>query len=36
VEGKIRTEDWTDKEGNKRYTTSVVAFNVRMLDKKEE
>ena len=25
VEGKLQTRDWEDKDGNKRYTTEVVA-----------
>ena len=25
VEGKLKTRDWEDKDGNKRYTTEVVA-----------
>ena len=25
VEGRIRTRSWNDKEGNKRYTTEVIA-----------
>jgi single-strand DNA-binding protein len=31
VEGKLRTRSWTDKEGNTRYTTEVVADNMTML-----
>lgn len=31
VDGEIRTREWTDKEGAKRYTTEVVANNVRFL-----
>jgi single-strand DNA-binding protein len=31
IEGKIRTRDWTDKDGNKRYTTEIVADNMVML-----
>ena len=36
VKGKIRTRSWDDKDGNKRYTTEIVADNFRMLDKKRE
>ncbi|MAS39627.1 MAG: single-stranded DNA-binding protein [Candidatus Marinimicrobia bacterium] len=25
VEGKLQTRDWNDKDGNKRYTTEVIA-----------
>lgn len=32
VEGKITTRSWDDKDGNKRYTTEIVADNFMMLD----
>jgi single-strand DNA-binding protein len=31
VEGRIQTRQWEDKEGNKRYTTEVVAQRVLFL-----
>ena len=31
VEGRLQTRSWDDKEGNKRYTTEVVAQNVTFL-----
>ena len=31
VEGKLSTRIWEDKEGNKRYTTEIVARNVTFL-----
>lgn len=34
VEGKIRTRSWADQTGAKRYTTEIVADNIRMLDRK--
>jgi len=34
VEGRIRTQSWEDKEGNKRYTTEIVASDMRMLESK--
>ena len=34
VEGSIRTNAWEDKDGNKRYTTEIIASNMRMLDSK--
>jgi single-strand DNA-binding protein len=34
VEGRIQTRSWEDKEGNKRYTTEIVATNMQMLDSK--
>lgn len=36
VEGKLTTRSWDDKEGNKRYTTEVVANSLRLLGKREE
>jgi single-strand DNA-binding protein len=36
IEGKIRTRAWTDKSGNKRYTTEIVANNMFMLDSKSD
>lgn len=36
LEGKIKTRSWDDKEGNKRYTTEIVADNFQMLDKAPE
>ena len=32
VEGYIQNEQWTDTEGRKRYSTSVVADSVTFLD----
>lgn len=31
IEGKIRTEEWQDKDGNKRHTTKIRAQNMTML-----
>lgn len=31
VEGRIQTRDWEDKDGNKRYTTEIVAQTVQFL-----
>lgn len=31
VEGSLQTREWTDKEGNKRYTTEVRAQRFQML-----
>lgn len=31
IEGKIKTRSWDDKEGNKRYTTEIVADVMQML-----
>ena len=34
VEGRITTEKWQDKEGKDRYTTKIVANEMKMLDRK--
>lgn len=31
VEGRLQTREWQDKEGNKRYTTEIVAQGVQFL-----
>jgi len=31
IEGRLQTRQWDDKEGNKRYTTEIVAQNVQFL-----
>jgi single-strand DNA-binding protein len=36
IEGKIRTRAWDDKEGNKRYTTEIVADVLQLLGKRED
>lgn len=36
VEGKLETRKWTDKNGEDRYTTSVVANEMQMLDRRED
>lgn len=36
VEGKLRSRSWDDKEGNKRYTTEIVADNMTMLGGKRD
>lgn len=28
IEGKIRTRNWDDKDGNKRYATEIIAFSI--------
>lgn len=32
IEGRLQTKSWEDRDGNKRYTTEVVAQNMQMLD----
>jgi single-strand DNA-binding protein len=34
IEGRIQTRKWTDKDGNSRYTTEIVAREMKMLDSK--
>ena len=36
VEGRIQTREYTDKDGNKRWSTEVVANEIRMLGGKGE
>ncbi|HEX2569711.1 MAG TPA: single-stranded DNA-binding protein [Polyangia bacterium] len=31
IEGRLRTRSWDDKDGNKRYTTEIVAERVQFL-----
>jgi single-strand DNA-binding protein len=36
IEGRIRSRSWDDKEGNKRYTTEIIADNMQMLGRKPD
>lgn len=36
VEGKLRTRSWDDKDGNKRYTTEVVAEKIIKINRTQE
>ena len=36
VEGKIRSRSWEDQNGQKRYTTEIVADVVRLLGRKSD
>jgi single-strand DNA-binding protein len=31
IEGKLRTRSWEDRDGNKRYTTEIIADNITLL-----
>lgn len=31
IEGRLQTREWVDKEGQKKYTTEIVANNVQFL-----
>lgn len=35
IEGKIQTRKWQDQSGNDRYTTEIVAREMKMLDRRE-
>ena len=34
IEGSLQTREWTDRDGNKRYTTEIVAQNMQMLGRR--
>ena len=36
IEGKLRTEEWQDKDGNTRYTTKIRAQNMTMLGSRSD
>ena len=36
IEGRIRTRSWDDQNGNKRYTTEIIADNLQLLGKKTD
>ena len=36
IEGKLQTREWEDKNGGKRYTTEIVAREMKMLGGKSE
>ncbi len=36
IEGKIRTRSWDDKEGNKRFSTEIIADTMTMLGSKRQ
>ncbi|MGB0881683.1 MAG: single-stranded DNA-binding protein [Vicingaceae bacterium] len=36
LEGKLRTRQWQDKDGNNRYTTEIVGDNLQMLGRKDD
>jgi single-strand DNA-binding protein len=35
LEGRLRTRNWEDQNGIKRYTTEILANDLQMLDKKD-
>lgn len=36
IEGKIRTRQWEDKDGNKRYTTEIYADTMQLLGRRSD
>ena len=36
IEGRIRTRQWQDQQGQKRFTTEIVAQTVQMLGSRAE
>jgi len=36
IEGRLQTRSWDDRDGNKRYTTEIVANNMTMLGRTGE
>ena len=36
IEGKLKTRQWQDKEGNNRYSTEIVGDNLQMLGRKDD
>ena len=36
VEGRLKTETWQDKEGQKKTKTRIIAENIRFLDSKKK
>ena len=36
IEGRLRTRNWTDQTGNKRYTTEVIVDTLQLLGKRQD
>lgn len=36
LEGRLQTREWTDKQGQKRYTTEIICHEMQMLDGKPQ
>lgn len=36
IEGRLRTQEWTDKESIKRYTTEIIADTMKMLGERDK
>jgi len=35
IEGRLKTDKWTDKQGVERYTTNIIATDLKMLGSKQ-
>lgn len=35
IEGRLRTREWTDQNGNKRYSTEIMADDMKLLGRRE-
>jgi single-strand DNA-binding protein len=36
IDGRLRTRKWTDRDGNDRYTTEVLTFDIKFLGSKDD
>lgn len=36
IEGRLRTREWTDKDNNKRYTTEILADEMKLLGRRSD
>ncbi len=36
IEGRLQTRNWEDKDGNRRYTTEVIASRMQFMDGRQE
>jgi len=36
VEGELETRKWTDKEGNDKYTTEIIARDIQLMGRKDD
>jgi len=36
IEGSLRTREWTDRENQKRYTTEIIASDMKLLGKRSD
>jgi len=35
IEGRLKTDKWTDKQGIERYTTNIIGTDMKMLGSKQ-